>query len=790
MLKIAPPAGAERDATPSGPNPTAWPPRDFVRLDLIASGEPVDLVKAVDWLMRFRVPLLLACVVAGVLAYGPSRRLEFDRSVEGLFHQDDPRLANYVDDKRLFGGAETTIVAYTDPDLLTVEGLARVEALDKTLAAVPGVQSVLSLAQARLPGSPLNPKSLREHLVSQRVDVEELRDELLGVDMYRGRVLSTDGETTVLLVGLEPVSADSPSRAETIREIRAICDAHDPPAVVAGGPVLVESVYTQLEADGLTLGIASSAVLALVIAFLFRSVRWMLLPLAVVQLAILWTKALLVVSGTRMSMVSSPLVALVTVIGVVTVVHVTIRFREERDSNSPFDALRQTMIHLGPAIFWTCLTTAAGFASLLASRIVPVGGFGTMMALGSLLVFVASVGLLPAGVLFGPLGTDPARAPGEGKLASGLNRIVRMVERYPKRVALFGIVFLGVTAAGILRLQVATDFDENFRASSPIVRSYRFVSERMGTISMFDVLIDSPKADEPEKFGEYLDNVRALQQDLSEQPSVTGTMSVVDVLEFVNSTRKERAELMELASATVFEQLGPAQRLELLRAMQPGVVSGFWNKDEAVSRIIVQTGQTRGADAKREVIESIEALAQERFPSARTAGVEILLAYSVQSLLTDQWTTFGLAVAAIFVMMTIAFRDWRLGLIAMVPNAAPILIVVGVMGWAGLKVNMATAMLASVSMGLTVDFSIHYLYRYRHELRAGKSVSQALHDAHGSVGLAMVLANIALIAGFSTLTISAFIPTVHFGILVSVAMLGGLLGNLTTLPLLLRLLPD
>jgi predicted RND superfamily exporter protein len=106
----------------------------------------------------------------------------------------------------------------------------------------------------------------------------------------------------------------------------------------------------------------------------------------------------------------------------------------------------------------------------------------------------------------------------------------------------------------------------------------------------------------------------------------------------------------------------------------------------------------------------------------------------------------------------------------------------------GVKVNMATAMLASVSMGLAVDFSIHYLYRFRYELRAGKTVSDALRDAHASVGLAMVLANVALIAGFSTLTISAFIPTVHFGILVSVAMLGGLVGNLTALPLLLRLL--
>jgi predicted RND superfamily exporter protein len=745
------------------------------------------LAASVDWLIQYRLPLFVACLLAGALAYGPSRRLEFDRSVEGLFHKDDPRLANYREDKRLFGGAETTMVAYSDPDLLSVAGLECVEALDAALRAVPGVQGVISLAQARLPGSPLSSKTLREHLVAENVEPGELRKTLLDSHLYRGRLLSDDGQTTLFLVSLAPVGSDAPPRADTIEQLRQLCAEHQPPAVLAGGPVLIEEVYEQLETDGQTLGLASSLVLAAVIALLFRNLRWILLPLAVVQLSVLWTKALLVLGGGRLSMVSSPLVALVTVIGVATVVHLTIRFREERDlAHPPFEALRQTLLQLGPAIFWTCLTTAAGFGSLLACRIMPVKEFGTMMALGSMLVFVAVLGLLPGGVLLGRYHVDPARAPGEGRLTAGLNFIINLVERYPRSVAVVGLAFLGFTALGIMRLEVATDFDENFRQTSRIVRSYRFVSDRMGTISMFDVLVDAPPPAEQEKFNAFLENLRGLQRDLTQQNGVTGTMSIVDILDFATSTDPERADTLELVAAGVLERLNPAQRLTALAALQPNVSGAFWNTKHDVYRVIVQVKQLRGAEAKRQLIETIDAVAQKRFPSARTAGVEILLTYSVQSLLSDQWTTFGLAVAAIVVMMTVAFRDWRLGLIALVPNAAPILIVVGVMGWVGLKVNMATAMLASVSMGLTVDFSIHYLYRYRRERQAGKSVTDALRDAHGSVGLAMVLANVALIAGFATLTLSAFIPTVHFGLLVSVAMIGGLLGNLTTLPLLLR----
>jgi predicted RND superfamily exporter protein len=603
--------------------------------------------------------------------------------------------------------------------------------------------------------------------------------------VYRGRLLSTDGQTTVVLIGFAAGEADIASRDKTIERIRAICAAHDPPAVLAGGPVLVNDVYEHLEQDGRILGIVSSLVLAVVIAVLFRNLRWIVLPLAVVHLTLLWTKALLVVGGLRLSMVSSPLVALVTVIGTATVVHVTIRFREERTAHEPPEALRRTLIHIGPAIFWTCMTTAIGFSSLLASRVAPVGSFGGMMTLGAALVFAAALGLLPAGVLLGRYGTDPAQAPGERHVAALLNQLVVVVERHPWRVAGFGLGLLALTSVGIFKLEVATEFDENFRQTSPIVESYHFIIDRMETAETVDVLIDVPQVSGRE-LDDFLESVRGLQSDLMKEQGVVGTLSVVNVLDFMTSTDKDRASTATWLSALALEKMTAAQRLQFLRALQPDLVAGFWNQDRDVMRVIVQAGEVRGTQEKLQFVEAVESRARQRFPQARVAGVAILLTYLVKSLLADQWITFGLAVAAIVVTLMLAFRDWRLGLIALIPNAAPIVIVVGVMGWAGLKVNVATAMLASVSMGLAVDFSIHYLYRFQHELQAGKSFSEAVRDAHGSVGLAMVLANIALVAGFSTLVISAFMPTVHFGLLVSVAMLGGLAGNLTALPLLLR----
>ena len=164
----------------------------------------------------------------------------------------------------------------------------------------------------------------------------------------------------------------------------------------------------------------------------------------------------------------------------------------------------------------------------------------------------------------------------------------------------------------------------------------------------------------------------------------------------------------------------------------------------------------------------------------------MLLAFLIESLLSDQLVSFILAAIGIGTMMTIAFRSPVIGLISLIPNLFPIVLVIGSMGWIGLPINIATAMIASVSMGLTVDSSIHYISGYRRARKRGLPVIDALRETHQGVGRALVFANVALIVGFSVLTLSHFIPLIYFGILVSVAMLGGLVGNLVLLPLLLH----
>ena len=204
-------------------------------------------------------------------------------------------------------------------------------------------------------------------------------------------------------------------------------------------------------------------------------------------------------------------------------------------------------------------------------------------------------------------------------------------------------------------------------------------------------------------------------------------------------------------------------------------------------RIMLRSAERQSAAQKKHLIETVTRLAREEFPEAEVTGFFVLLTNLIQSILRDQWLAFLISTGGIALCVLIAFRRLVYAAVAMVPNVLPIMTVTGVMGWLGFKINMGAAMIAAVSMGLAVDSSIHYIQAFLRARHSGKSVGHAIAEVQQTVGYAMILSTLALVAGFAVLATSEFVPTIYFGVLVSLAMLGGLAGNLVILPLLLWL---
>lgn len=742
------------------------------------------LPSTIERLIAWRIPLLITAVVVAVAAIIPAGRVEFDRSIENLFAADDPLLVPYRQLKRTFGGNEIVLAVYVDDELLNpdAQGMERLTQIRRQLEAVPGVKGVLSLDQ------PLGKAIVGDTPLANRMR-----------KLFEGYTHGADGRAVSVGCMLATSAETNVPREQTIKQLRQIVEQL-PSGMLAGEPVMVAEGFASVEEDGRRLSWASTLLLGATIIACFRSLRWVLLPIAVVQLTLLLTRAVLAWSGLRLSMVSSMFAAIVTVVGVGTIVHVIVRFREARqEGRGPREALALTMGLLASPVFWSLATDAVGFGSLVLNRVQPIGDFGIMMAVGSMLVLASVVLLLPGMALLGPSDRDSGRNSGEARLDASLQRLAQWVRRWPWTVGVTSLLVTVAAVAGISRLEVETDFTRNFRSNSPLVRSYTYVESHLGGAGAWDVILPAP----PSLNWPYLRRVRDFENRLRREvtvpgpdgrpkPGLTKVLSLADAAVAGAGRNLDRVPLAALRDALL------RTGLRMVSDRMPVFYAALYGEDpeqpgQHYLRVMLRAYESQPARQKEDLIRQVQRISREAFPptsdsrGAEVTGLFVLLTNLIHSVMRDQWVTFGAATVGIGLMMIVALRSPVLALVALVPNALPILVVTGLIGWLGLKINLGAAMIAAVSMGLSIDASIHYITSFRRARQAGLSVDQSISSVQQTVGRAMVFSTLALIVGFLVLVTSQFVPTIYFGTLVSLAMLGGLAGNLIVLPLLLTL---
>jgi predicted RND superfamily exporter protein len=777
------------------------------------------LTGIVDALIRWRGTLLILALLATAAAWPLSRRLAFEQSIESLYATDNPHLRDFRQSRQAFGGDEFLIVAYPETELfqpdghtLTDDARERITEFAAQLSEVPGVSSKSTQHLAHALKFPYGRELIRK--------------------MVNGLLLGSDERTTAIGLRLLSEKECPISRGETIAMIRELADAHDPPAMVVGEPAQIHDMFRYVEEDGRKLFLVSLALLAFVLVLLLEVIQWKLIPrlaflallnwvswlpligvgvmlallwlrwvvltVLVVLVSIVWTEALLVVSGLRLSMVSSMLNSLITIIGVATSMHVLLFFREQHRTHSPEVALGHSILQLAKPVWWSIATTAFGFGVLVTSHINPVASFGLMMAIGTMVVLMAVTILLPGCLLFGRLPDEPPPSAADRYIGGALGRITLWVEHHPKQVTAVSLIVVAFASLGFLRLRVETDFSKNFRAGSPIVRSLDFVESRLGGAGSWEVNFPAPEVLDAEFLDRVNNFAERLRQDFGstsdEQRAgrLSKVIAITDGLELV-------PERLPTLTFPFLRNASLEERLDLLGAFQPEFVSSLYSPTQRRMRLMLRAYERQASESKLQLIQDVERLAKQHLDVVDSAiaspnephqppkatGLFVLLTFLIESLMDDQWTSFILSTVGITGMMWFAFRRLPFGLMSLIPNVFPNILVVGAMGWLGLPINIATAMIACVSMGLTVDSSIIYIDGYLRARSSGKRVHQALHETHKHVGRALVYTNLALMAGFSVLALSHFIPLIYFGLLVSLAMFGGLVGNLVFLPLLI-----
>ncbi|MBL9163389.1 MAG: MMPL family transporter [Planctomycetaceae bacterium] len=725
-------------------------------------------------MIRYRYWMLGFAAVLWVAAAFTGRGLRLDRSIESMFAPRDPILVPYHRMQRTFGEYEVVLAMYADDKLATDAGVARVKEVQERLKKLPGVAATVSLHD--LPGG-------------TKFDGPGLGTNYR--EVFAGFTHNKDLTAAGVICLIERPGEGKSTRRATLRGMRSIV-ADLPRGALVGEPVLIEEAFDMLEEDGRRLNTWCTLLVMLTILICFRSPVWLLLPVAVVQLTLALTDAALVLSGLELSMVSSMLGAIVTVVGVASVVHILVHYLDERrDGHGRRRALFNTIEELAAPVTVAILTDAAGFAALMVSKVGPVHDFGLMMAIGSLLVLPSCILLTPGMVWLSDFRQKPQAPSDDLALGRWLNWLLAWSSTHVRLLAGAAALVVAISAWGSTRLKHETDFTKNFRADSEINRAYSFVETEFGGAGVWDLMIPVTKqgakrtSQPPALAGRHYVEFLKLQRQIKEQsPELTKAISLGDTLaagiggESVLGAASGRMLTLPMNMMRSQE----AMRLFVDTLYQADPEDGRW-----WLHVLLRAPEQLGADEKALMIEQVQSTAQERFPDAEVTGYYVLLTRLIESVLADQWKAFIVATIVVLGMMIAAIRDLKLTAVTMFPNIFPSLILFGVMGLLGVKVNMGAAMIAAVSIGLSVDSSIHYTMFYQRLRREGLPCDVALAKSQNSVGRAAVYSTLALTVGFATLCVSDFVPTIYFGVLVSLSMVGGLIGNLLVLPVLIRL---
>ena len=750
-----------------------------------------------ELIFRFRF-LLCAAIVGGSLALLPFVNLtEIDNDISMWISKDDPVYRSYERFRAEFGGQRTLLVALESDRLFTAEGLEFIRQLTGDIERVDTVERVQSLATANIVRSlPADPGSGDEGgievqpLLGERSDAAEVRRRALNDPLLHGDLVSPDGRVTVIAVSFDEDRIDD-VRGAVIERIHRLIDPRLPDGMRAyyNGSVEISETYNRVTlANMQTLTPPIVALTLFAIYFMFRSWRITGLLMIAVVISGIWTLGLYVLMGFTYNVLTSMLPPLVMILAIADDVHIVQHFNHElRVTGSKEHAFRSSVQHLFVPLLGASATTALGLASLATSDVVAVRAFGLGAAVGVMVDFVMSLVLVPTLLMLLKPGTEVA--PQERYLLAPMQRVAGFSMRYARQVVVVTVALLAVAATGVQWLRVDTNHVNFFADDHPLHQSATVIDRQLSGIYSFNILLEG----EPDsmKTPDALRRMEELRVRLERLPFVRKVVSVADYVKRVNRELNggdaALAVVPESADAIAQELfvfgLSDDGRRELERVVA---------SDYSRAQISVKLA-SMSSDLVFEQINQAEKEAAAVFAGSAivptVTGSGRLFSTLDHYIVVSQLSSFGTAFATVFAVIFVVFRSARFGLLAIIANALPVCAVLGLMGWLGISLNVATVMVASVALGIVDDDTIHFIGRFRREAAAGVGTEAAIVAATMHEGRASLTTAIINSLGYGIMVFSSYKPTAWFGGLLALTMIVAFLTEVLVVPAVITLLP-
>ena len=602
-------------------------------------------------------------------------------------------------------------------------------------------------------------------------------------------------------------------RHEDIAAIRAIMDNHrqDAELFLGGISMIADDLISFIKKDLKIFGFGVFFLLVLTLSLIFRKIRWILLPLFCCAFSAISMMGLLGMFGWRVTVVSSNFISLQLIITMAITIHLTVRYRELSIKNPETEqrqlVLETVRVMITPYLY-AALTTIAGFGSLLLCDILPVKTFGWMMSAGIIVSLTLTFLLFPVGLMLLKKEIPQAGRPVPFSLT---RKLAGFTEAHGTLILVISGFTICISAIGISRLVVENSFIDYFKETTEIYRGMKVIDQHLGGTTPLDVIMEFDESDasapsvaqkadtDPDEEFDEFDEFDEAQDDAKYWFTSEKMALIVKIHDYLESL-PETGKVLSLGTMLkIAEKLNNGKPLDNFQlALIYGELPDQFKSIVLKPYVSPEFNQVRFTIRVKDSLKTLKRhvfLNQVRHDLINKLGLNearvhltgLLVLYNnmLQSLFSSQILTLGTVVLALMGMFLILFKSLKIALIAIVPNLLAIGVVLGIMGWLNIPLDMMTITIAAISIGIAVDNTIHYIYRFKHEFKADRDYVRSIHRCHGSIGHALYYTSLTIIIGFSILGLSNFIPSIYFGLLTGLAMAIALIGALTLLPQLI-----
>jgi predicted RND superfamily exporter protein len=805
-------------------------------------------------------PFLLLSLALLIISFFSLSIKDFkmDASADSLVLENDQALKYYRATSSRYSTEDFVVITFKPNDgIYNKKSLEMLDSLSKDLQDnIPDISSVLTILDVPLLNSPkigfTDLAKEQRTLRTKNIDLELVKKEFATSPLYKNLLMSEDSTTTVLVVNftkdneyfkllnqrndlreirltrqLTESEKKSLKKAEkqfkdysashaikekkNIKKIRKVIEKYKSNAsmFLGGVPMITSDMTDFIAQDVKKFGLGVFIFLVLILFIIFKSIRWIFIPLFGCIISVIFVSGLAGFIDWRITVISSNFAAILLIITMSMTIHLAVRYRElkAKDLNlTKKDAVSETIHYMFVPCVYTSLTTIVAFISLVVSGIRPVIDFGYLMTFGIISAFIITFIVFPTVLMLLP---NESIFEKNDITKNITNKFANFSLNNYGKIILVATLISVVSIFGISKIKVENRFIDYFHSDTEIHQGMLEIDKKLGGTTPFDIIIDKPKLALDEKIiGEQDDDMEfdELSELFGEEEEISGywlskpKFKEIEKIHDYLESQPETGKVLSLA--TLYKLAIGLNDDEPLSDLQIGAIKDslsdevkdvlfdpYLSEDETQTRITLRMIDSNENLNRKEFIERVENFlsSEMSYSSDRFNTTNMLVLYNnmLQSLFSSQIQTIGFVFISIMLMFIILFRSFYLALIAIIPNILPATLVLGFMGLKSIPLDLMTITIAAISVGIAVDNTIHYIIRFKREFYQNNNYSKSIQICHGSIGKAMYYTSSIIVIGFSILSLSNFIPTINFGLLTGLAMLTALLASLTLLPSLL-----